>query len=556
MRAEEKILCVFEGAGARGIAHVGALRAIETSGVPVAGYAGTSAGSLVAALASVGYRANDLYNIDDPLDDERKPRTILTRLRELRGDGEQNASPRDIFGSAAWSTLAVLQRLMGSAPIMELRVVLGLCAVILATVLFGSWALPIAVALGVAALTALFTLVLRGLVSLDPVRDALDKLLEGQSGQENLTFAQHRQAGYPPLKIVSADISARQLQLFSAEVTPDIAIADAVAASIAIPIVFQPRRIEGHAYVDGGIVSNLPVWAFDEERELDPDLLTAAIEIKAPLSNTRKPGLAAMLTTAVFGAAPLLNTRQIAGLSLQTLKVDLGLLDFGMTHAKARTIQTEALEATRKELIATAITLRNDLSGLCGTLAEQTRSALAAGNGDDDAPDHTVRVAVAMESGTVGDRYRTIATSGYDMMADERAVYAGSCPALAAALDGGASRFYLNLPDDADWPDRLGGVGARWIAKRTWRDAQWHLAVALPEAASGKRLKNRRICILLDGDLDLAPLSPVLDDLKIFLQQTIYEVFKDVQDKLMELPDGSENLLFAERAEGTRSRQA
>ncbi len=37
-------------------------------------------------------------------------------------------------------------------------------------------------------------------------------------------------------------------------------IADCVAASCSIPIVFQPQKIDGVHYVDGGVLHNLPAW--------------------------------------------------------------------------------------------------------------------------------------------------------------------------------------------------------------------------------------------------------------------------------------------------------
>ena len=39
----------------------------------------------------------------------------------------------------------------------------------------------------------------------------------------------------------------------------DARVADAVAASCALPGIFPPREINGRAYVDGAVVENLPV---------------------------------------------------------------------------------------------------------------------------------------------------------------------------------------------------------------------------------------------------------------------------------------------------------
>jgi len=51
---------VLEGGGVKGIAHVGALaRFHEEPTLHFIGYAGTSAGAIVASLAAVGYRARN-----------------------------------------------------------------------------------------------------------------------------------------------------------------------------------------------------------------------------------------------------------------------------------------------------------------------------------------------------------------------------------------------------------------------------------------------------------------------------------------------------------------
>ncbi len=43
------------------------------------------------------------------------------------------------------------------------------------------------------------------------------------------------------------------------------AISDCVAASCSIPIVFQPVKIDGITYVDGGVLRNLPAWAIRDK---------------------------------------------------------------------------------------------------------------------------------------------------------------------------------------------------------------------------------------------------------------------------------------------------
>lgn len=58
-----KYTCLFGGGAIRGIAHVGALRAMERLGIETDTYAGSSVGSIVAALVGVGYNADEIEDI-------------------------------------------------------------------------------------------------------------------------------------------------------------------------------------------------------------------------------------------------------------------------------------------------------------------------------------------------------------------------------------------------------------------------------------------------------------------------------------------------------------
>jgi NTE family protein len=58
-----------------------------------------------------------------------------------------------------------------------------------------------------------------------------------------------------PTVITAYDIAARQRVAFGTESAPVVSIADAVAASSAIPVIFRPWEIDGVRYVDGGVVS-------------------------------------------------------------------------------------------------------------------------------------------------------------------------------------------------------------------------------------------------------------------------------------------------------------
>ena len=70
LTAEErkKVAVVLSGGGAKGLAHVGALKVIEKAGIPVDIVVGTSMGSLVGGLYAIGYNAHQLDSIARSLD--------------------------------------------------------------------------------------------------------------------------------------------------------------------------------------------------------------------------------------------------------------------------------------------------------------------------------------------------------------------------------------------------------------------------------------------------------------------------------------------------------
>lgn len=59
----KKIGLVLSGGGARGMAHLGVLKALDELGIKVSFISGTSAGAIVAAFYSAGYQPDEILNI-------------------------------------------------------------------------------------------------------------------------------------------------------------------------------------------------------------------------------------------------------------------------------------------------------------------------------------------------------------------------------------------------------------------------------------------------------------------------------------------------------------
>src|SRR5439155_18699560 len=113
------------------------------------------------------------------------------------------------------------------------------------------------------------------------------------------TFAQLRTEWESPkyayrLQVIASDVSARELLALPRDagklgVDPDdLEVALAVRMSMSIPIFFEPVRIQNretnheHVIVDGGMLSNFPVWLFDCEDEEEPDWPTFGLLLVEP----------------------------------------------------------------------------------------------------------------------------------------------------------------------------------------------------------------------------------------------------------------------------------
>ena len=198
---------VFEGGGVRGIALVGAAEVAEEYGYRWVNLAGTSAGAIIAALLAAEYRASRLVRIMRSLD--------LTKLAQRRGFG------RIPIVGPAWS----LYKHNGLASTAALR----------------AWLEEMLLAKG--------------------VRNFGD--LKIPRSYVNQKFQTYR------LAVIASDITRRKMVVLPYDLPEygvsidHFPVADAVCMSAAAPIIYQPISMGGSLLVDGGLLSNFPVWLFD-----------------------------------------------------------------------------------------------------------------------------------------------------------------------------------------------------------------------------------------------------------------------------------------------------
>lgn len=302
-----KINLVFQGGGARGIFHVGALKALEDIkedpkldiDMEICGTAGTSAGAIIAALVAVGFKARELVDENG----------------NIQGVGSGHDIPLHFLTKRQWLSIRFVRDYLRSmyddsrSKKFFYKVTVYILFLIILFELFIFFSLyylingmdeHILIIPFMLINTFILTIIYRnapsGLASLDKFGSKLNEILVNKicSDQKivdegirksllesGLTFSHLREYGcISDLKIIATNVDDGIVKIFSCEETPDIPIYLAIMASVAVPIVFRPVHIEGKIYYDGGIMSNKPAWVFDFERIKDPDLRTIIFDIE------------------------------------------------------------------------------------------------------------------------------------------------------------------------------------------------------------------------------------------------------------------------------------
>jgi len=190
-----KIGLVLSGGGAKGIAHVRVLKVLDSLGIVPDYIAGTSMGSVVGALYAAGYTGHQIDSITKVIVWDKMFSNSLTF-------DEINIEEKDEFGRYIYEL-----PLKGLTPQLPLGVVEG---------------------------------------------QQIEELLAGLFFPVN-TIADFNKLPTPFLCVAADIVKGEPVILRKGS------LAAAVRASMSIPTVFSPVRIDGRLLVDGGVYMNLPV---------------------------------------------------------------------------------------------------------------------------------------------------------------------------------------------------------------------------------------------------------------------------------------------------------
>lgn len=109
-----------------------------------------------------------------------------------------------------------------------------------------------------------------GLYAGDAFLKWITGLIERKGLPATATFSDLQKGGFRNLKVFATDLYTKSIQEFSAATTPDTILAEAVRASMSIPLFFKSWKFSNnkpndHIYVDGGVLLNFPINTFNDK---------------------------------------------------------------------------------------------------------------------------------------------------------------------------------------------------------------------------------------------------------------------------------------------------
>jgi NTE family protein len=226
---------VCEGGGVKGIGLSGAYSVLEEQGHIARSCAGTSAGAITAALIAAGYKSDRLKEIIFGLDYLQFEDETWVEKIPLLGHGASIAIENGMYKGDA----------------------------------FEDW--------------------IRRLLAAQNVHTFADLRAEPGDDDEDPNEFKSR------LQVIASDITAREMLVLPRDakeklgIEPEeLEVAKAVRMSMSIPVFFEPVRWDNpvtkreHLIVDGGVLSNYPLWLFDRKDNQPPRWPTFGLLLVEP----------------------------------------------------------------------------------------------------------------------------------------------------------------------------------------------------------------------------------------------------------------------------------
>lgn len=230
---------VLSGGGAKGIAHIGVIQALEENDIPIDYITGTSMGAIVGGLYAAGYTPQEMMQL------------ILSPDFAHWSTGKIDESLTYYFAKSS-PTPALVKFDIGHRDSTHINSILP-----------------------------------QGLINPLPMNFAFMELFAPHTAQCNGNFNNL----FVPFRCVASDVTHKHKVVCSKG-----QLGDAIRASMTFPIVFYPIDVNGTALYDGGIYDNFPVDVM--KRDFAPSIIigvNVSIPNNEPISNNIMDQLSEMI---------------------------------------------------------------------------------------------------------------------------------------------------------------------------------------------------------------------------------------------------------------------
>ncbi len=257
---------VLSGGGAKGIAHIGVIRALEENGIPIDYITGTSMGAIIGSLYACGYTPDEMEAL------------IKSKAFEYWSSGRM--APDDVF-------FCELPQSLPSIVSVNLNVD-GPSTGVLPT----------------------------SLINPLPMNFAFMDLYAAHTAQCNADFDNL----FVPFRSVCSDVYHKHKI-----VCRDGSLGDAVRASMSFPVVFTPIEMDSVLVYDGGIYDNFPVDVMHDE--FHPDIIIG-VDVSAPDKKPDPSDILQQIEDMIMQKSDY-EVPPSEGVRIQVPVLDFGLLDWG-----------------------------------------------------------------------------------------------------------------------------------------------------------------------------------------------------------------------------------
>ena len=286
-----KVALVLSGGGVKGYAHLGVLRVLERENIKIDYITGTSIGALIGTLYSIGYSVDEIEKFLDDINVSSFLETV-TDNTNLSLEKKESLKKYSAY-------LSFDNELNFSFP--------------------------------------------KGLKETGEEYLILKKMLGKYEYMDNFD-------DFPiPLRIVATNLNTGETKAFSKG-----DVAKTLIASMAIPSIFEPMKIDGEIYVDGLVTRNLPV---EEAYDMGADIVIAS-DIGAPVVEKDDYNILSVMSQASTIQASNITkiSREKASILISPDVKDISALD----SSKKKELMKLGKVAAEKEIDKIRLLTKND----------------------------------------------------------------------------------------------------------------------------------------------------------------------------------------------------